>query len=182
MQLNYDTGSDDGNPVFLVIVKYFVMWNKIVLKYGVWFFTGLVVYYFLMNFLGMSNRYDFRIFNGVIQIVVVYLAIRSYARTKPQEFDYLTGTLIGINTSIAGVVPFAIFQMVNLYLNTPLLEYIQHHAPVVGPYVNPFSGGLIVFMEGLAVGVIFSYICMRVVDLQLKPSEKLEQPGTRWES
>jgi hypothetical protein len=182
MQLDYETGSDDGNPVFLVSVKYIVMWNRIVLKYGIWFFTGLMVYYFLMQFLGLSTRYDFRIFNGVIQIVVVYLAIRTYASTKPQEFNYLTGTLIGINTSVVGVVPFAIFQMINLYLNTPLLEYIQQNAPVVGPYVNPFSGGLIVFMEGLAVGLIFSYICMRVVDLQLNASEKLEQPGTRLES
>ncbi|MBK8503810.1 MAG: hypothetical protein IPL46_17320 [Saprospiraceae bacterium] len=144
------------------------MWNKIVIKHGIGLFLGLIAYYLIMQILGLSNRYDFRIFNAVIQIGVLYLAIKEYAKSKPEDFNYLSGTVIGINTSVVGVLPFAIFQMINLYLNPQLLEFIQQNAPVVGPYVNPFSGGLIVFVEGLAVGLVISYICMRVVELQSK--------------
>ncbi len=143
------------------------MWNKIVIKYGIWFFVGLMAYYLLMQVLGFSDRFDFRILNALIQIVVVYLAIRTYAHTKREDFNYLSGTIIGLNTSIVGVIPFAIFQMINLYLNPALLEAIRQSAPVAGSYINPFSAGLIVFSEGLVVGLVLSYICMRVVDHQV---------------
>ena len=155
------------------------MWNKIVIKHGVYLFFGLITYYLIMQMFGLSNRYDFRIFNAVIQVGVVYLAIKEYARSKPEDFNYLSGTAIGINTSVIGVIPFAIFQMINLYLSPQLLEFIRENAPVVGPYVNPFSGGLIVFVEGLAVGLVISYICMRVVDLQAKGHNNERQNGNQ---
>jgi len=147
------------------------MWNRIVFKYGVILFVGLLAYYFLIQLIGLSNRYNFRIFNAAIQIGVIYFAIKVYAKSKPEAFNYLTGTVIGINTSVVGIIPFAIFQMFNLYFSPALLATIRDTAPVVGPYINPFSGGLIVFMEGLAVGLVISYIAMRVVDLQLSRSE-----------
>ncbi len=140
------------------------MIDKNVLKHGAMLFVGLLTYFLLMRLLGLTDRYDFRIFNGVIQIAIVYLAIRSYAKKKPAEFGYLSGTMTGILTSLVGVAPFAFFQMVYLYLDAPFLETIRESAPVVGPYVNPFSGGIIVFVEGMAVGLILSYICMRIVD------------------
>ena len=143
------------------------MWIKIVIKYGIWFFVGLMAYYLLMQVLGFSDRFDFRILNALIQIVVVYLAIRTYAHTNREDFNYLSGTVIGVNTSIVGLIPFAIFQMINLYLNPSLVETIREIAPVVGPYINPLTGGLIVFSEGLVVGLVLSYICMRVVDHQV---------------
>ena len=155
------------------------MWNKIVIKYGILLFLGLMAYYLVMQLLGLSNRYDFRIFNAVIQVVVVYMAIKEYAKSKPDEFNYLSGTVIGINTSIAGVVPFAVFQMINLYMSPQLLEFIRENAPMIGPYVNPFSGGLIVFFEGLAVGLVLSYICMRVVDLQNNEQTDKPQEGNQ---
>ena len=147
------------------------MWNKIVIKYGVILFLGLTIYFLLMRLAGLSDRYDFRMLNALIQIVVIYLAIQKYAETNRSAFTYLSGTVVGISTTVVGVIPFAMVQMVHLYLNTTFLEHIQQNAPVIGPYINPFSGGLIVFVEGLAVGLILSYICMRIVDLRISRQE-----------
>jgi len=155
------------------------MWNRIVFKYGAILFVGLLAYYLLMQLAGLSNRYDFRILNAVIQIGVLYAAIKAYAKSNPEDFNYLTGTVIGVNATVVGIIPFAIFQMFNLYFSPELLSTIRETAPVVGPYVNPFSGGLIVFVEGFAVGLIISYIAMRVVDLRLSRSDirKTEGPA-----
>ncbi|MCB0665958.1 MAG: hypothetical protein KDC80_09065 [Saprospiraceae bacterium] len=147
------------------------MWNRIVFRYGAFLFIGLMVYYLIMQLVGLSDRFDFRIFNAVIQAGVLYAAIRTYAKSEPAEFNYLSGTTIGVNTSVVGALPFAIFQMINLYLSPDLLAAVSERAPVLGPYINPFSAGLIVFMEGLAVGLILSYILMRVVDQQLNRSD-----------
>jgi len=143
------------------------MIDKNILKHGALLFVGLLSYFLFMRLLGLTDRYDFRILNGVIQIGVIYLAIRSYAKSRPDDFGYLSGTMTGILTSVVGVAPFAFFQMVYLYLDGPFLERIRESAPVVGPYVNPFSGGVIVFVEGMAVGLILSYICMRIVDWRI---------------
>ncbi|NND34862.1 MAG: hypothetical protein HKN76_19910 [Saprospiraceae bacterium] len=148
------------------------MSNIIIVKHGTILFLALTTYFLVMHLLGLGERYDFRIFNAIIQIIVIYLAIRSYAKLHREQFTYLNGTLIGIKTTVWGIIPFAILQMFHLYLNQPLLEYIRENAPVVGPYVTPFSGGVIIFMEGLAVGLIVSYICMRIVDLKITPARK----------
>ena len=142
------------------------MVNKIVLKYGLLLFVGLLSYFAIMQVFGLSQNYDFRVLNAIIQTTMIYLAVRKYAKEYRSDFNYLSGTLVGISTTVVGVLPFAIFQMINLVASPALLEHIQANAPVVGPYLSPFTAGLIVLVEGLAVGLVLSYLTMRIVDAQ----------------
>ncbi len=135
-----------------------------IIKYGVLLFIGLMAFFLLMRSIGYGDRYDFRVLNVIIQVALIYLSIRSYARTHPEDFDYLTGTMVGVFTTLVGVIPFALFHMINLTATPQIMTSIQETAPVIGPYLNPFTAGLIILAEGTSVGIVLSYICMRIVD------------------
>lgn len=138
--------------------------KKAALRYGLYLFLALLAFFLIMQVMGYGERYDFRIFNVVIQIVIVYLGVRSYARSAPDEYNYLSGTMAGILVTLVGVIPFAIFQMINLSVNPALMNTLQEAFPVFADYLNPFTAGLIVLAEGTAVGLVLSYLCMRIVD------------------
>lgn len=131
-------------------------------------FLGFIGYFVLMNVLNLATRFNFRVFNGVIHIILIYLAIKAYDRSNPEGFNYLSGVAMGIITSVIGVIPFAIFQIAFLSYNASFMEALQQAMPSIGQYLTPWTTGLIVLMEGLAVSFVASYIIMRIVESSKK--------------
>ncbi len=144
--------------------------TKIAVKFGLIFFAALLVYFLLMRSLDLSDNFDFRVFNGLFQSVIIYLALRTYSRKFPQDWNYLTGVITGVLTSLIGVLPFAIFQILHLNINVGFMNHLKENVPYIGQYLNPFYASLIVLVEGMAVGMVLSYICMRIVDAMMKKS------------
>jgi hypothetical protein len=144
--------------------------TKIAVKFGLIFFAALLVYFLLMGSLNLSDNFDFRVFNGLFQSVIIYLALRTYSRKFPQDWNYLTGVITGVLTSLIGVLPFAIFQILYLNINVDFMSHLKENVPYIGQYLNPFYASLIVLVEGMAVGMVLSYICMRTVDAMMKKS------------
>ncbi len=144
--------------------------TKIAVKFGLIFFAALLVYFLLMRSLDLSDNFDFRVFNGLFQSVIIYLALRTYSRKFPQDWNYLTGVITGVLTSLIGVLPFAIFQILHLNMNVGFMNHLKENVPYIGQYLNPFYASLIVLVEGMAVGMVLSYICMRIVDAMMKKS------------
>ena len=138
--------------------------RSIALKYGFMMAAGFVLYFLVMRAFGLSDNYYFRIFNGLIHIVFITMAIKKYKDYFPQEFNYLSGVTAGVLTSLVGVVPFAIFMLVFLSITPDFMAALQREAASLGSYLTPYTAALIVLIEGLAVSVLASYIIMRIVD------------------
>jgi hypothetical protein len=73
------------------------------------------------------------------------------------------GVATGVLTSMVGVTLFCIFQVIYLAINASFMEYLRVSVPYIGEYLNPFTAALTIFMEGLAVSVIGSYIITRII-------------------
>ena len=136
----------------------------IAIKYGLMMAAGFVLYFLIMQALGFGGNYYFRIFNALIHLTLITLAIKAFKDQYPDKFNYLSGVSTGIITSLIGVVPFAIFMLIFLYLTPDFMEGIRSEAENIGGYLTPFTASLIVLLEGLAVSVLASYIIMRIVD------------------
>lgn len=136
---------------------------KIAFRYGPFMFAGFLLYFFIMKALNLSEQYNFRIFNGVIHLALIFLAIRKYRQEFPGDFNVLSGTAAGIVTSMVGVIPFAIFQLIYLNLDTAFMQYLQGNVSMIGEYLTPYTAALIVLMEGFAVSFVGSYIIVRIL-------------------
>jgi len=141
--------------------------KKIALKYGLMMFAGFTAFFLMMHFLNLSHQYYLRLFNGPIQIAAITFAIREFQQNSAQGggFNYISGVAMGMFASIVGVLGFALFQIIFLSLNPEFLEHLQK-ASMFGDYLTPFTASLIIFMEGIAVSIISSYLITRILEIR----------------
>lgn len=124
-------------------------------------FLGFTAFFLFMHFLQWSHHYYLRVFNGVIHAGGLWLAIRSWMQQNPERHDeYPSGVALGLMTTLVAVVPFSIFMAIFLAYNPGFLASIQSTA-ALGKYFTPVMASAVILMEGIAVGLIGSYLIMR---------------------
>ena len=137
--------------------------NRIAFKRGWPLFVCFVALFLFMKTIGQVQQFNFRILNGFFHILFITLAIRDYKSTYPELFNYLSGTAVGMMTSLVGVIPFAVFMIVYLNVDSEFMIYLQENIKGIGMYLTPFYSGVIILMEGLAVSLLLSYIITRML-------------------
>lgn len=141
--------------------------RKIAIRYGLWMFLGFTVFFFVMHFFGFSQRYDLRIFNGVIHLSLMYLAIREYRNSNEESVNnYVSGVAMGMYTSVIGVLPFTIVMFLYLVLNPDFMANVTDNADLQR-FITPLTASLFIFTEGIAVSLIGSYIETRIIDASI---------------
>ncbi len=140
--------------------------KDIILKYGTYMFLGFLAFFMIMKIFSLNYALNLRVLNGMIHVPLIYLAIREFRNlADTDEFNYFSGIMVGIKASLIGVFFFALFQLMFLTFDADFMVYIQENA-IMGKYLNPGTASLVVFLEGMVVGVLASYVALRVVDNQ----------------
>ena len=143
--------------------------KQIALRYGGWMFLGFTAFFLIMHLLNWSQNYYLRIFNGVIHFGGLWLALRAWLHENPDRHDeYPSGVALGLLTTLVAVVPFAVFMAIFLAYNPDFMVFIQHQTPL-GQYFNPVTASALILMEGIAAGLIGSYIIMRIQEAMRHP-------------
>lgn len=138
--------------------------QKIAFRYGLWMFIGFTGFFLLMHAIGLSEESYLRIFNGVIHLGFLWAALREWSQNHHGEAnEYTSGVVAGIYTSLVGIIPFTVFMAIFLSYNPGLMAAIQQQSPI-GEYFNPVTSSLFIFVEGLAISLIASYIIIRILE------------------
>ena len=149
--------------------------RNIAIRYGLWMFVGFTAFFFIMHLFGFSQRYDLRIFNGVIHLSLMYLAIREY-RSKNRESvnNYISGVAMGMYASVIGVLPFTIVMFLYLVLNPEFMANVTDNADLQR-FITPLTASLFIFTEGIAISLIGSYIETRIIDMNMSKTSQSSQ-------
>ena len=92
--------------------------RAISIKMGLWMLMGFVGFFLLAYLLGFGDRSELRVFNGVIHIYCLYLALQSYQALHPESVsNYMSGVALSLMTSVIGVIGFTLFMTIFLNLN-----------------------------------------------------------------
>jgi hypothetical protein len=143
------------------------MKNNISVKYGIILFIALASFFGVMWMAGQADKTWLRIFNGVIHLSILYLAISVYRRENPRTLgNYLSGVGVGMSMSLIGSLLFAFFIAGIVALDENLSQAIYQDIPYAFNTL-PLSSGLFVMMEGIVAGLIGSYIMVRVVNAKI---------------
>ena len=141
--------------------------RAISIKMGLWMLMGFVGFFLLAYLLGFGDRSELRVFNGVIHMYCLYLALQSYHALHPESVsNYMSGVALSLMTSVIGVIGFTLFMTIFLNLNPELMDNIRQHSQL-GTYMNPFTSSLYIAAEGLIVSVVGAYILVRVMDMKV---------------
>lgn len=138
--------------------------KKIAFRYGLLMFFSLTGFFLLMHILQLSEHFYLRIFNGVIHLSLLWLALRTWTREHHDgTSDVTSGVVTGMFTSFIGVIPFAFFMAIFLEFNPELLAGIQRQTPL-GAYLNPITSCFFIVVEAIVISLIGSYILVRILD------------------
>jgi hypothetical protein len=140
----------------------------IAIKMGLSMLAGFILFFLPMTLLGLGDRSELRVFNGVIHVYFMYQAIKTYRELYPADRNnYILCAAQGILTSLIGILGFTFFMIVFLSLNPSLMNSIQAVNPTISVYLNPFSASLFILTEGVIVSLVGSYMITRILSTQV---------------
>lgn len=137
--------------------------HAISIKMGLWMLAGLISFFLLMFAIGLGYRTEVHLFNGVIQLFILYWAIRAYYVRNPENrVRYMAGVAQGMRASAIGIGGFTIFMTIFIAMNPQFLDTLRQNSQM-GEYLTPFTASLFILVEGLMVSLIGSYILTRIL-------------------
>lgn len=141
--------------------------TKVAFKYGAMIFVGETVFFLLMRLAGVETDYSFRVFNILLQIVLVYFAIREYRLSgRSRVGHYLTGVQLGMYVIVIGAGLFSAFLHIYLLIDQEYMNNLKELKDL-DQWMSPFALSSMVFGEAIVIGSIGSYILTRIVDMNL---------------
>jgi hypothetical protein len=123
--------------------------------------TLFIGWFMLMNALGLGHISELRYVNFVFLLGGLAYVFHHF-KQPDHNIEYLPGLGLGFITTTASIVPFAMFLYVYFsYLDAALLVQIKSSSALMGTYLTPFAIAGAVLMEGLAYGLIVSFVIMQ---------------------
>lgn len=136
--------------------------SRIPQSYGVRIAIGLIAYFVVMHFLGLSHRVELRLLNLFILMSGVYLALKRFRQTHGAHIHYFRALVTGVATAGIGSILFAIFLFVYMSVDDSLMQSIIENEPM-GRFLNPYMAAYIVALEGLFSGLLVTFIVINYV-------------------
>ena len=123
--------------------------------------------------MGWSTNANLRVLNGFVHIGLLYLAIRDYRNRFPEShLNYISGVAMGMSASVIGVALFTAFMVIFLtFIDPGFFARLMADSPF-SQYVNQFTACLFIFVEGIVVSLIGSYLVTRVIDARWESAQQ----------
>lgn len=145
--------------------------DRIPQSYGVRIAIGLILYFVVMYLVGLAHQVELRLFNLLILIAGVYLALKKFRVAHQDNLHYFRALLTGVSTAAIGAFLFAIFLFIFMSVDSNLMESIRENEPM-GHYLNPYIISCIVALEGVFSGLLVTFMVINLVK-----TDEVNQPG-----
>lgn len=137
--------------------------NRIPENYGIRIAVGLIAYFLVMKFTGLLHVVELRLFNLIILVAGVYMALRKFKTTHEDHLNYFRALVTGVATAAIGSLGFAAFLFIYTnFLDAGFMQYIIENEPM-GRYLNPYIASFIVALEGVFSGLLVTFILINYI-------------------
>ena len=128
-------------------------------KYGVYLAITLIVYFVLLDLLGLAENIYLSFFNAILTGGSLFLAVRDVYRHEKENFKYMQGFQAALVSGLIGTTIFTVFMAIYIYeINPSLGESIREQVEIAGKGVN-VALLLFVFLSGIATTIV-SALCI----------------------
>lgn len=136
--------------------------ERIPQSYGLRIAVGLIVYFLIMHFAGLSHEVELRLLNLLILVTGVYLALKKFRETHEYHLNYFRALITGVSTAAIGSFLFAGFLFIYMSVDESLMSSIRENEPM-GRYMNPYIASFVVALEGLFSGLLVTFILINFI-------------------
>ena len=137
--------------------------DRIPENYGLKIAGGLILYFLIMKFSGLSHHVELRLLNLVILTVGIYAALKKFKQTHTDNLNYFRGLIMGVATASVGSVIFGLFLFIYMRFDTAMMDFIKETEPM-GRYLNPYITAFIVVLEGVFSGLLVTFVLLNWVN------------------
>jgi hypothetical protein len=131
--------------------------NSLCNRTGIVVALSLIGLFVSMTAAGLSEFLWLRCANFPILFGGILFAYSKYAKkVAASGVHYFDGLKLGMRVTLTAIVPFMVFIIVYLKLDSSFMAYIRQSAEL-GQYLTPFTSGLCVAIEGIVAGFLISY-------------------------
>ncbi|MEP0985238.1 hypothetical protein [Ekhidna sp.] len=114
-----------------------------------------------MKILGLIYIIELRAFNSLIMFTGAFTAIKKFRNNKSNlEFNYLSGIATGFSVGLMTATLFSIFVAIYLFADASFLAAIIEQQ-TQKLFMNEITISMVIFVEAMASGFLFSYISMQ---------------------
>lgn len=136
--------------------------DRIPLSYGLRIALGLIMYFLVMYLIGLGHHVELRLFNLLILVAGVYLALKKFRETHDDQLNYFRALVTGVSTAATGALLFAAFLFLFMTLDEGLMASIRENEPM-GRFMNPYIASSIVAIEGFFSGFLVTFVLINFV-------------------
>ncbi|MEX2335781.1 MAG: DUF4199 domain-containing protein [Fulvivirga sp.] len=130
------------------------------LKYGIYSAAAYILFFFLMQLLGLEHLYWARALNYIFLFAGIILGIKEYKKKHSRSFAYMNGIGVGMIVSVVSTLIFAVFITIYLDVIDPEFMAAIKKNQMFGQYLNPYIAGAAIFLEGTLSGAVTAFILM----------------------
>lgn len=142
--------------------------------YGFMLFLGLSGLFLVLVNIGLGEHYNLRMLNGVIHLLLLYHAIRNFRAGHPDlVHSPVSGLTVGTFTSFIGILPFVVFVGYYSGAHPEFIASLQQESPF-GKMLTPLTISIVLFIEGMSVGIISSYVLTRLLIMRSPSVQSVE--------
>lgn len=134
--------------------------EKIGLRYGVYAAVAYILFFIIMQVVGLAHFYWLRALNYVFLFSAVFMAIKNYKNAHKDTFAYLNGIGVGVVTSVISCLIFAVFLCIYLEAINPDFMAAIKENEMFGQYLNPYIAAAAILFEGSFSGIATAFILM----------------------
>jgi Protein of unknown function (DUF4199) len=137
--------------------------NRIPENYGLKTAVGLMLYFLLMQLIGLSHHVELRLLNLLVLVGGIYFALKKFKNTHEDHMNYFRGLVTGVATGAIASVVFAIFLFIYMKVDPSLLKSVQENEPM-GHYLNEYMSAFIVALEGVFSGLLVTFVLINYIN------------------
>lgn len=130
--------------------------KKTIINASILIVMMLLSYLLLMVSLGLEHNFELRLVNALFMLGGIFWATKKIGTENGSTFNYLNAASAGLVISLTVGIVFSSIIAIYLNLNPSFMAEIKAAEPQ-GEFLNPLGVSLLIFIEALASGILFTY-------------------------
>lgn len=136
--------------------------NRIPENFGLKIAGALIVYFILMQAIGLGHHVELRLLNLLILAGGVYFALKKFKATHKDHLNYFRALITGVATSAIGSFVFALFLFIYMQVDVGMMQSIIENE-AMGRYLNSYMVSFIVLLEGVFSGLLVTFVLINYI-------------------
>ncbi|MGB3590952.1 MAG: DUF4199 domain-containing protein [Nonlabens sp.] len=127
-------------------------------KYGLITAAALIIYFIILDVLGMGSQVYLLFFNAIIASVGVFLTIRGVYDIQEEHFNYMEGFMSGIKMGFIATTIYTVFVAIYIFeINQDLTQELRSQIEIAGTGIEA-AIILFIFLSGIATAIVASLV------------------------